>query len=83
MSKIKLLLLAAGVALSFAGAAQAGPYYPFASWESTGAPYERCWWQSGPSRPFRLCVPIAPRALGYYGYAGRTPDYNPDVAPDE
>ncbi|MGD9658024.1 MAG: hypothetical protein AB7U61_10380 [Methylocystis sp.] len=76
MSKIKLLLLAAFVVASFAGAARAddpdvpaspaSPYYPFASWESTGAPFEKCWWEESPSRPYRLCVPIAPpRGLRY------------------
>lgn len=69
MSKIKLLLSAAFVAASVAGPAQAdpdvpaspaNPYYPFASWESTGAPFEKCWWEEGPSRPYRLCVPISP-----------------------
>ncbi|MBM3577976.1 MAG: hypothetical protein FJX40_10025 [Alphaproteobacteria bacterium] len=83
MSRIKLLLSAAVIVGSFAGAAQASPYYPFASWESTGAPFERCWWESGPSRPFRLCVPVAPHALGYYGYGGRSPGYNPDIAPGD
>ena len=78
MSKLKLLLPAAVLVASFVSAAQANPYYPFASWESTGAPYERCWWEESASRPFRLCVPVTPpRALGYYGYGG----YNPDRAP--
>ncbi|MGD9545375.1 MAG: hypothetical protein AB7F41_14140 [Methylocystis sp.] len=69
MSKIKLLLTAAFVVASFAGPALAdpdvpaspsSPYYPFASWESTGAPFEKCWWEEGPSRPYRLCVPTPP-----------------------
>ncbi|HEY8126396.1 MAG TPA: hypothetical protein VIF88_13370 [Methylocystis sp.] len=73
MSKLKLLLSAAVLVAAFAGAAQANPqipaspanpYYPFASWESTGAPFEKCWWESGPSRSYRLCVPVPPP--GYY-----------------
>ena len=77
MSRLKLLLSAGVIVASFAGAAQASPYYPFASWESTGAPFERCWWEESASRPFRLCVPVAPHAWGYYGYGG----YNPDRTP--
>jgi hypothetical protein len=76
MSILKLMLPAAVVLASFVGAAQAdpdipaspaNPYYPFASWESTGAPFEKCWWEEGPSRPYRLCVPVAPpRGPGYF-----------------
>lgn len=81
MSMIKLLLSAVFVVACSAGAARANPdipaspaspYYPFASWESTGAPFEKCWWEESPSRPYRLCVPIAPpRVLGYYGRGSR------------
>ncbi|MGD9545374.1 MAG: hypothetical protein AB7F41_14145 [Methylocystis sp.] len=61
MSNFKYLLSVAVIVASFAGAAQASPYFPFiaaGSGESTGAPFEHCWWQSAPSRPYRRCVAI-------------------------
>lgn len=63
MSKFNYLLSIGVIVASFAGAAQASPYFPFisaGSGESTGAPFEHCWWQSGPSRPYRRCVALPP-----------------------
>ncbi|MGD9658025.1 MAG: hypothetical protein AB7U61_10385 [Methylocystis sp.] len=63
MSSFNYLLSIAVIVASFASAAQASPYFPFisaGSGESTGAPYEHCWWQSAPSRPYRRCVAITP-----------------------
>lgn len=74
MSKITLLLAVGAVAASFVGAAQANPY-PRVSWESTGAPFERCWWESGPSRPYRMCMQVPPAESSRYRL------YNPDISP--
>jgi hypothetical protein len=72
MSKINYLLSICVIVAAFAGAAEASPYFPFisaGSGESTGAPYEHCWWQSAPSRPYRRCVAIPPPHPTYH--AGR------------
>lgn len=69
MSYCKTLLSIAAIVASFAGAAHASPYFPFiaaGSGESTGAPFEHCWWQSAPSRPYRRCVAIPPSYPAYH-----------------